>query len=121
MSTRRIRHRCAGVVQQPSAARPIFVAVLGMDRLATPEGEAPAVDRELHIASSDQVHFDPSQHVAPSRLVAEGIKGNVGAKFPIDAAKQVEIERGRDARLIVVRIDEPTRVFLQVDADDQAA
>ena len=72
------------------------------------------------VVQADQMHLDPPVARVVDGPVLEGAQVEVGAELAVDAHQQVEVEGRGHAGRVVVGAHELARVFLEVDADDQA-
>lgn len=98
----------------------VLVGIFRVDAFVHCEAERATADLDLLLAKADEMHLDSAFQRIVDRLVPEAALFEVGAKLPIDAAKQVEVEGRRDACSVAIGIDQNARIFLQVDADDEA-
>src|SRR5262245_39714863 len=81
----------------------IFVRVLGVYGLAGPKAKNMAAYGHTLFTHADEMHLDTAERVIVKSPVSECGEVEIGAEFPIDARKQVEIELGGDALRVVVR------------------
>src|SRR5947209_3539730 len=114
-----MRGPAAGEKQHAASARPVFVAVLGVDRRACRKVEASAGNRELDVSRGDQMHFDARQYVVPPCLVTEGVDRHVAVELAVDPLEQVEVELGGDSLGLVIGGDQPLDRPHAVRADQQ--
>ena len=91
-----------------------------MDALAGTEVEDAASYACLLTSRAFEVHFDAAVTRIVDGLVRECGEIERATEFPIYPSQQVEIEGGRDAGRIVIGTDQSARVFLEIDAYDQA-
>src|SRR3546814_18346580 len=81
--------------QHPRVAGAVFVAVLGVDRLARRHCEAVVVDREIPVARCLAMHLDPGKRLGPERAVADSDEEDSADKLAVAPNEEVEVERGR--------------------------
>src|SRR3546814_12173780 len=88
--------------QQVRVARAVFMAVLAVDRFALRHMIGAAVDREIHVARCEEVHFDARMDIVPHRAMAEILDRDITAEFAVDAFEEIEVERrGHPRRHII--------------------
>src|SRR3546814_10205559 len=69
------------------------MAVLAVDRFALRHMIGAAVDREIHVARCEEVHFDARMDIVPHRAMAEILDRDITAEFAVDAFEEIEVER----------------------------
>src|SRR5262249_16458777 len=97
----------------------VFIAVLGVDRLAGAELDDPSAHAHLLTLLPDEVHLDAVAFAIVESAVVEAREIEIAIELAIDALEQVEVELRRQAGRVVVGGIENARVLHQVDPDDQ--
>src|SRR3546814_19285246 len=93
--------------------------LLAVDRFALRHVIGAAVDREIHVARRDEVHFDACVDIVPHRAVAEILDRYIAAELAIDPFEQIEVERRGHAGRILIGGFEHAAVLDPVDAGQQ--
>src|SRR3546814_7114856 len=76
-----------------------------------------AVDREIHVARCEEVHFDARMDIVPHRAMAEILDRDITAEFAVDAFEEIEVERRGHPRRIIIGAFENRHILDAVDAD----
>ena len=95
--------------------------VLGQDRLADLEIEPVACDLCALAALAVKPHLDPGFFAVVTGPVCKAGQVEAGARFAVQADKQVQVERGGHTLAIVIRGMQDGRVLYKIHADQQAA
>src|SRR5579871_5031389 len=97
----------------------VLVAVLGVYGLAAAEVERLAAGADLLPGQADEMHFDAALIGVVAGAMAETGEVEPAAEVTIDAREQIEIERGRHTRFVVIRGREHVGILDEIDADDE--
>ena len=64
------------------------------------------------------MHLDGGFAGVPARVMRKAVKRKVAVELPIDPRQKIEIEGRRHALAIIIGVDQPSDVLLEIDADD---
>src|SRR5262245_8106017 len=97
----------------------IFVRVLGVDALAF--GETKLAAEHVHgvARQTHKMHLDTAACLVVDRVMGEAADIDVTAELAIYTLKQVEVEGGGDAALVVIGRDQDGGILLEIDSDEK--
>ena len=95
----------------------VFVAIFGVDGLASAEIDSRSVDPRLLPPCRGEMHLDPVVRAVVEGVMLEGAEIEVGAELAVDARQEIEIEFRRDTLGVVVGVVENFGILHQIDAD----
>src|SRR5262249_34519974 len=82
--------------------RPELVAAFSPDALASLQSHAEVLNVYRLVGERLEMHFDTLLRFVVSRFMPKPLEVEVGAQFAVNPAKQVEIERRRQSKGIIV-------------------
>ena len=99
----------------------VFVRVFGEDRLACEKLEGMRSDLNRLPALTDKTQIDAMMVLIVKCPMRESLHAEIGAQLAIDSREQIQIELRSNSQCIVVGRFDDRHIFLQIDADEQAA
>ena len=98
----------------------IFVGILGVDTLAGAEFNLLAENCHALVLEAYDMHFDASLVGVSNCMMPECLEVERACELAVNARQKIKIEGRCHAGCIIVSGKEAARVFLEIDANDQA-